>query len=122
MQLRERVAERRRFAGGRLRHDVCGLRARRIGDECGVGRDGLRQREGLLAAAGEGGRGWAARAGGGGQLGVGHGRLGGAGRQRARHGLQHELVHGARIAEAHLGLGRVHVDVDAARVELEEQQ
>ena len=28
----------------------------------------------------------------------------------------------ARIAEAHLDLGRMHVDVDAARIDLEEQQ
>ena len=35
--------------------------------------------------------------------------------------MEDELVHGARVAEAHLGLGRMHVHVDAARVELEEQ-
>ena len=32
-----------------------------------------------------------------------------------------ELVDGARVAEAHLGLGRVHVDVDAGWVERQEQ-
>src|SRR2546422_3808073 len=36
--------------------------------------------------------------------------------------MQHELVNAARVAEAHLGLRRMHVDVDAARIDLEEQQ
>ena len=42
-------------------------------------------------------------------------------RQRARQRVKHELVHGARIAEAHLALGRMHVDIDARRIEFEEQ-
>jgi hypothetical protein len=35
--------------------------------------------------------------------------------------MEDELVDAARIAKAHLGLGRVHIDVDAGRVEFEEQ-
>ena len=35
--------------------------------------------------------------------------------------MEHELVDAARVAEAHLDLRRVHVDVHPARVELEEQ-
>ena len=36
--------------------------------------------------------------------------------------MQDELVDGARIAEAHLDLGRVHVDVDAARIDFQKKQ
>src|SRR5437762_886006 len=36
--------------------------------------------------------------------------------------MQHELVNAARVAEAHFGLRRMHVDVDAAWIDLEEQQ
>jgi len=35
--------------------------------------------------------------------------------------MKHELVHGARVAEANLDLCRMDVDVDAARVDLEEK-
>ena len=41
--------------------------------------------------------------------------------QRALQGAVDEVVDQARVAEAHLVLGRMHVDVDAARVEFEEQ-
>ena len=37
-------------------------------------------------------------------------------RQRALHRVEHELVHRARVAEAHLDLRRMHVDVDQRRV------
>src|SRR6266478_6075745 len=36
--------------------------------------------------------------------------------------MQHELVNAARVPKAHFGLRRMHVDVDAARIDLEEQQ
>src|SRR5258708_4527315 len=36
--------------------------------------------------------------------------------------MQHELVNAARVAEAHFGLRWMHIDVDAARIDLEEQQ
>jgi hypothetical protein len=35
--------------------------------------------------------------------------------------MEDELVDAARIAKAHLGLGRMHIDIDAGRVEFEEQ-
>ncbi len=41
--------------------------------------------------------------------------------QRPLHRVQHELVHGRRLAEAHLDLGRVHVDVHAPRIDLQAQ-
>ena len=41
--------------------------------------------------------------------------------QRAMQGVEDELVHGARVAEPHLGLGRMHVDVHLTRVDLQEQ-
>src|SRR5574343_44490 len=36
-------------------------------------------------------------------------------------GVEDELVHGARVAEADFGLGRVHIDVDQRRVDVDEQ-
>jgi hypothetical protein len=42
-------------------------------------------------------------------------------RQRALHRVEHELVHRAAVAEAHFDLGRVDVDVDQRRVEVERQ-
>ena len=42
-------------------------------------------------------------------------------RERVLHRMPHRLVHLAAVAEAHLDLGRVHVDVDARRVDLEVQ-
>jgi hypothetical protein len=36
--------------------------------------------------------------------------------------VQHELVDAARVAEAHLDLCRMDIDVDGARIDLEEQQ
>ena len=39
--------------------------------------------------------------------------------QRALHGVEHELVDGAAVAEAHFDLRRVHVHVDHRRVEFE---
>jgi hypothetical protein len=41
--------------------------------------------------------------------------------QGALQGVEDELVDAARIAKAHFGLGRVHIHVDAGRVEFEEQ-
>jgi hypothetical protein len=35
--------------------------------------------------------------------------------------VEDELVHGARVAEADFGLGRVHIDVDQRRVDVDEQ-
>src|SRR5437588_10182422 len=36
--------------------------------------------------------------------------------------MKHELVNAARVPKAHFGFRRMHVDVDAARIDLEEQQ
>ena len=41
--------------------------------------------------------------------------------KRLVQGVEDKLVDAARIAETHLGLGRVHVDVYLRRVDLEEQ-
>jgi hypothetical protein len=43
------------------------------------------------------------------------------GGQRALQGVKDELVDAARVAKAHFGLGRMHIDIDAGRVEFEEQ-
>ncbi len=48
--------------------------------------------------------------------------LGRGRRERTLDRAAHELVHGARIAEAHLDLLRMHVDVDAPRVDREPQR
>jgi hypothetical protein len=53
--------------------------------------------------------------------GIGDRRLGRARREDALQRMQHELVDRARIAEAHLDLRRMDVDIHAARVDLEEQ-
>ena len=45
------------------------------------------------------------------------GLLGGGRRQRALDRVAHELVDRAGVAEAHFGLLRMHVDVDAARID-----
>lgn len=36
------------------------------------------------------------------------------------HGVKYELVHGAAVAETHLGFRRVDVDVDCRRIDFEE--
>jgi hypothetical protein len=41
--------------------------------------------------------------------------------QRALHRVENELMHGARFPEADFRLGRVHVDVDQRRIDLDEQ-
>jgi hypothetical protein len=43
-------------------------------------------------------------------------------RQRALDRMEHELMHGTRIAEADLGLGRMDIHVDGARVEFDEHR
>src|SRR3981081_1611867 len=52
---------------------------------------------------------------------VGDRRVGGTRGEDALQRMQHELVDRARIAEAHLDLRRMDVDVHAARVDLEEE-
>ncbi len=44
------------------------------------------------------------------------------GRQRLADGTDDQPAHQARIAEANVGLGRMHVDVDEGRIDLEEQR
>ena len=51
---------------------------------------------------------------------VGRGALAGA-RERVLQRADQQAAHQARIAEAHLGLGGMHVDVDLVRVERDEQ-
>jgi hypothetical protein len=51
----------------------------------------------------------------------GHCRRGTGGGQRLHHRLAHRLEHGAPVAEAHLCLGRVHIDVHQFRLDREEQ-
>src|SRR5262249_51368798 len=35
--------------------------------------------------------------------------------------MEYELVHGARVPKPHFGLGRVYVDVDLSRIDVEKQ-
>jgi hypothetical protein len=59
-----------------------------------------------------------------GERGSGHRDRRRAGRagKRARGSMEHELMHRPRVAETDLGLGRMHVDVDGARVDLDEHR
>ena len=131
MQLGQREAERGRFAGVFGRHGGrvetvlrAGLAWAGAGGEVVVaargrfhGQRALR-RGGRVVAEG-GGRG---RAGGCRRHDGFTAGLGGAGvAERAFDRVVHKLVHRARFAEAHFDFGGVHVHIDGARVDLQEQ-
>ena len=105
VQLPERKAERRRLLAL-----ARGQRRRGRGHERVVRRRRLRQGERRLDAD-------RLR-----HAGVRDRRLRRARRERALERMPHELVHGPRVAKAHLDLGRMHVHIDRARVEIEEQE
>ena len=100
---------RRRPPGGRRARRRCEGRCEgRFGARCRhgsrLGRRHRGRRRCLCGRAGPGRRGAGAR-----------------GRQRRLDRAAHRLVHLARIAEAHLGLGRMHVHVHPLRRDLQEQ-
>ena len=131
MQLGEREAERRGFAGvfgghgGRVETVLrAGLAWAGAGGEVVVaargrfhGQRALRRGGRVVAEGGGRGRAW----GGAWHDGFTAG-LGGAGvAERAFDRVVHKLVHRARFAEAHFDFGGVHVHIDGARVDLQEQ-